>query len=308
MRNPHPSRHRPPRSGLIRRSYSDRMIWRKSPRSSRARTGGARRRLGECWDDRRGAQGDQGGRIPGGDASRRRRGVDPGRPPVLIEAGAGLGSGHRRRPVRGGRRDDRAPRPPRSGAGPTWSSRSRSRSRRSGRMLRRGQTVFTYFHFAADEALTRAVIAERDHRHRLRDPPRRPGQPAAADPDERGRRPDEHPGGGEVPGTAPGRARDLARGRAGRRAGRGRRSWAAGSSGRTPPRSPPGWGRTSGSSTSTSTGSATSTTSCRPTSRPSTPTGTRSSRSIERADLVIGAVLITGARRPAWCAARTWLG
>ena len=158
--------------------------------------------------------------------------------------------------------------------------------------------LFTYFHFAADEALTRAADRQRDHGHRLRDAPRRAGQPAAADADERGRRADEHPGGGEVPRTAPGRARDLARGRA-RASRRPRwRSWAAGSSGRTPPRWPPGSGRTSGSSTSTSTGSATSTTSCPPTSRPSTPTGTRSSRSIERADLVIGAVLITGARRP----------
>ena len=29
---------------------------------------------------------------------------------------------------------------------------------------------------------------------------------------------------------------------------------------------------------------------------------------IERADLVIGAVLITGAWRPGWCGARTWRG
>ena len=36
-------------------------------------------------------------------------------------------------------------------------------------LMRAGQIVFTYFHFAADEDLTRAVMKSRHHRHRLRD-------------------------------------------------------------------------------------------------------------------------------------------
>ena len=39
--------------------------------------------------------------------------------------------------------------------------------------IRSGQVLFTYFHFAADEALTRAVVDSGDHGHRLRDPARR---------------------------------------------------------------------------------------------------------------------------------------
>ena len=81
-------------------------------------------------------------------------------------------------------------------------------------MLRRGQIVFTYFHFAADEALTAGLIDSGITAiayETIRDAQ---GAPAAADADERGRRPDEHPGGGEVPGAAPGRPRHPARGRA----------------------------------------------------------------------------------------------
>ncbi len=76
---------------------------------------------------------------------------------VLIEAGAGLGSGiaDAQYAAAGGHLVDG---PPRSGRKPNWWSRLRSRSRSSGRGLRPGQTVFTYFHFAADEALTRAII------------------------------------------------------------------------------------------------------------------------------------------------------
>ena len=81
-------------------------------------------------------EGDQGGRVPGGDAPRRRRGTDRGRAYRPDRGGGRAGQRDRRRPVRGGRRDDRRRTPPRSGRGPTWSSRSRSRSRRSGRCMR----------------------------------------------------------------------------------------------------------------------------------------------------------------------------
>ena len=47
---------------------------------------------------------------------------------------------------------------------------------------------------------------ERHHGHRLRDDPGPARRPAALDADERGRGADEHPGRGEVPGAAPGRA------------------------------------------------------------------------------------------------------
>ena len=127
--------------------------------------------------------------------------------------------------------------------------------------MRPGQIVFTYFHFAADEQLTRAVMAVGHHRHRLRDDPatRKGTLPLLTPMSEvAGRmsiqegakyleRPFEGRGIllGGVPGVPP--------------AERGRSS-AAASSARTPPRSPPGWGPTSPSSTSTSTACATSTT------------------------------------------------
>ena len=70
----------------------------------------------------------------------------------------GAGERDRRRPVRGGRRDDRGRGRRDLVAKPSWWSRSRSRSRRSGRCCGPVRSVFTYFHFAADEPLTRAII------------------------------------------------------------------------------------------------------------------------------------------------------
>ena len=89
-------------------------------------------------------------------------------------------------------------------------------------LMRPGQVVFTYFHFAADEELTRAVMESGHHGRRLRDDQGRQGHAAAADADERGGRPHEHPGGGEVPGTAVRGPRHPARRRAGRAAGQRR--------------------------------------------------------------------------------------
>ena len=37
--------------------------------------------------------------------------------------------------------------------------------------MRRGQVIYTYFHFAASEELTKAVIDVGGHRRRLRDGP-----------------------------------------------------------------------------------------------------------------------------------------
>ena len=165
-------------------------------------------------------------------------------------------------------------------------------------LMRPGQIVFTYFHFAADEALTDAVMESGITAiayETIRDAQR---QPAAADADERGGRAHEHPGGGEVPGAAVRGPRHSAGRRAGRAAGQRRRSSAAASSAPTPPRSPPASAPTSPSSTSTSTACATSTTSCRATSPRSSATGTTSATALSRADLVIGAVLIPGAQAP----------
>ncbi len=70
------------------------------------------------------------------------------------------------------------------------------------RLLRPGQIVFTYFHLAADRQLTEALLASGciavayetlsdDH-----------GRLPLLDAHERGGRPHEHPGGGQVPGAA----------------------------------------------------------------------------------------------------------
>ena len=69
-------------------------------------------------------------------------------------------------------------------------------------LLRRGQTLFTYFHFAADRQLTEGVFGNRRDCRGLRNPARRPWPIAAPDADERSRRPHEHSGGGQVFGTA----------------------------------------------------------------------------------------------------------
>ncbi len=67
--------------------------------------------------------------------------------------------------------------------------------------------------------LTEAVLASRLHGRGLRDAARRPRPAAAADAHERSRRPHEHPGRGQVPGTAADGPRHPAGRRAGRRAG-----------------------------------------------------------------------------------------
>ena len=50
--------------------------------------------------------------------------------------------------------------------------------------MRAGQTVFTYFHFAADEHLTQVVMKSGDYRRGLRDHQGREGHVAASDADE----------------------------------------------------------------------------------------------------------------------------
>ena len=69
-------------------------------------------------------------------------------------------------------------------------------------LMRPGQIVFTYFHFAADRQLTEAVVASGCTAvayETIRDAH---GSLPLLDADERGGGPHEHPGRGQVPGTA----------------------------------------------------------------------------------------------------------
>ena len=88
--------------------------------------------------------------------------------------------------------------------------------------MRRGQLIFTYFHFAADEKLTEAHLDERRDLRRLRDGRAADARAAAADADVRGRGPDGGAGGRQVPREAVRRTRRVARRRPGRRSGEGR--------------------------------------------------------------------------------------
>ena len=69
-------------------------------------------------------------------------------------------------------------------------------------LLRTGQIVFTYFHFAADEELTQAVLKSGITAIAYETIKDANGHVAAADADERSGGPDEHSGRGEVSGAA----------------------------------------------------------------------------------------------------------
>ena len=138
---------------------------------------------------------------------------------VLVEAGAGLGLGPDRRPATRAAAPNWSTRPPRSFARADMIVKVKEPLPAEWPLLRAGQIVFTYFHFAADRKLTEAVLASRLHGRRLRNAARRPGPPAAADADERSRRAHEHSGRGQVSRTAADGTRHPAGRRAGRRAG-----------------------------------------------------------------------------------------
>ena len=72
--------------------------------------------------------------------------------------------------------------------------------------MRAGQVIYTYFHFAAAEDLTRAVIDSGRDRGRLRDGAAPERRAAAAHADVRGGRPDGGAGGRQVPGEGVRRA------------------------------------------------------------------------------------------------------
>ena len=164
--------------------------------------------------------------------------------------------------------------------------------------MRRGQVIYTYFHFAAAEDLTRAVIDSGAIAVAYETVQLAQRRAAAADPDVRGGGPDGGAGRGQVPGEGLRRQRDPAgrgarrgSGRGGdhrRRGGRHQRGQDGGRAGR--PRHHPGH-------------------LARPAPLPgrrpprqrgyrSTPTGTTSWTRIRRADLVVGAVLLPGAKAP----------
>ena len=168
-------------------------------------------------------------------------------------------------------------------------------------LFRPGQIVFTYFHFAADRDLTQACLEAgitaiayetiNDKHGRL--PLLTPMSEVAGSMSiQEGAKYLERPQ--EGPGDPAGR-------RARRRAGECGRSSAAASSAPTPPKSPPASAPTSSSWTSTSIACAISTTSCPPTCTRSISDPHTIRDQIRQADLVIGAVLIPGARRRGWC-------
>ena len=217
---------------------------------------------------------------------------------VLIEAGAGIGSG-----IPDTRvcctRGPRSLRPPKEIFGRAdMIVKVKEPLREEIALIRKGQIVFTYFHFAADRELTEAMLNPGATCLAYETLARRPGPAAAADADERSRGADEHSGRGQVSGAAAAWAAGFCwpACRAWRR--RTSRSSAAASSGRMRPRSPPAFGPTSRSSTSTWIGCATSTTSCRRTSMCLFSDRHTIREQLRLADLVIGAVLIPGAKAP----------
>ena len=165
--------------------------------------------------------------------------------------------------------------------------------------FREGQMLFTYLHLAADARADRAPDGRRSTAIAYETIQLADGEPAAAHPDERGRRPDGHPGRRALPGEPAGRRGHPARRRP--RRARGRR--------RHPRRRRRRHERgkiavgmrraASPCSTSTSTGCATSTTSSAARRRRSYSDSRHASPSdVRGADLVIGAVLIPGAKAP----------
>ena len=78
---------------------------------------------------------------------------------VLIETGGGLGSGFADEAYTRGRRDRSRPTPRRVWRDSDMIMKVKEPIEREWPHMRRGQLIFTYFHFAADEKLTRAHIA-----------------------------------------------------------------------------------------------------------------------------------------------------
>ena len=192
-----------------------------------------------------------------------------------------------------------SPTPRRSGGAPTSSARSRSRSASEYGYLRDDLVLFTYLHLAADRPTTDALLAAGTTSIAYETVQLARRLPAAAGADERGRRAAGHPGRRLPPDAERGRL-----GRAARRAcpgvdaakvvvlggGRGRPARRA--------RSPSACAPTSRCSTCRCRGCATSTPRSAAACARSPRARTRSSASSLDADVVIGAVLVPGARAP----------
>ena len=282
-----------------RRTSPDLIPGRRSDRmGGRARA--EARGPGAFRDDRRRAQGDQAGRVPRGHAPGRRRGADRRRAHGADRGGA--------RAWAAASPTSSTPRPaPRSSPTPAeiWARadlivKVKEPLPAEWPLLRPRPDRLHLLPLRRRRAADAGRARQRDHGHRLRDDRATP----------RGSLPLLTPM-SEVAGrmSIQEGAKYLERPQEGPRHPAGRRarasprptsrSWAAASSAPTPPRSPPASGPTSPSSTSTSTACATSTTSCRRTSPRSSATATPSASRSQRADLVIGAVLIPGAAGPA---------
>ena len=137
---------------------------------------------------------------------------------------------------------------------------------------------------------------ERRRRHRVRDHPARGRRAAAAQADERGRGAHGRAGRRDVPREGARRQGRAPRRRARARGAVASSSSAAASSGATRRPSRSAWARRSRCSTCAATRWRTSRTSSAARSRRSTRTRSNIEESCMRADLVIGAVLVTGAR------------
>ena len=167
-------------------------------------------------------------------------------------------------------------------------------------MIRAGQVVFTYFHFAASARVDQGDGGKRSSLHRLRDNRTARTEPPCADPDERGRRANGNSRGRKIPRTPDGGQGNPAWRGAGGCAGECRHPRRRGERAPMPPRWPPGSERTLLCSISTSTACATSMTSCRPTSERNVRQLTTSEMMLRSADLVIGAVLSMAHARRCW--------
>ena len=165
-------------------------------------------------------------------------------------------------------------------------------------MLRPDHLLFTYLHLAPDPELTQGPVRVRRHLRRLRDGRGRARAAAAAGADERGGGQDRHPGRRVLPGAAAGRPRRAARRRAGRGRGDGdghRRRRGRPERGLHRDRH---GGRRVRVRPQRSTACASSTWPSADAPRPSTRSTLAIEEMLPHADLVIGAVLVHGARAP----------
>ena len=166
---------------------------------------------------------DQDEREPHRARAGRRGSAGRGRPHrVRSRQGAGLGSGFPDEAYTAVGRQDRARRRRRCGSDTEMIMKVKEPIELEWPHMRKGQLIFTYFHFAADEEADRAHMDSGAMCIAYETVELPIARAAAADADVRGGRPHGGAGGREVPREAVRRPRRAARRRAGRGAGEGR--------------------------------------------------------------------------------------